>query len=120
MTDCTTTPIAPGHGSNPVARFFERLGITLVAMSMDKGRLRQVERSYVVPEPLSAIGFNRRQYRVASALQSGATNKQIALQLGASEATVKYHLTSIYRLTGKRRRSELIDFISEHVEMEKI
>ena len=82
--------------------------------------LRQVEQSYVVPEPLSAIGFNRRQYRVASALQSGATNKQIALQLGASEATVKYHLTSIYRLTGKRRRSELIDFISEHVEMEKI
>jgi len=75
--------------------------------------LRQVDRSYVVPDRLSAIGFNRRQYRVASALQSGATNKQVARQLGASEATVKYHLTSIYRLTGKTRRSELIDFLCE-------
>ena len=43
MTDCTTTPIAPGHGSNPVARFFERLGNALVTMSMANGRLRQVE-----------------------------------------------------------------------------
>lgn len=82
--------------------------------------LRQVDRSYVVPEPLRALGFTRRQYRVASALQSGATNKQIALQLGASEATVKYHLTSIYRLTGLSRRKELIDFMSENVELEKI
>lgn len=81
--------------------------------------LRRVDRSYVVPERLSEIGFNRRQYRVASALQSGATNKQIALQLGASEATVKYHLTSIYRLTGRRRRSELIDFMYEIEDIQK-
>lgn len=82
--------------------------------------LRQVDRSYVVPDRLSDIGFNRRQYRVASALQSGATNKQIALQLGASEATVKYHLTSIYRLTGRKRRSELIDFMCETEDFARI
>jgi len=75
--------------------------------------LRQVDQSYVVPSRLRALGLNRRQYRVASALQSGATNKQVARQLGASEATVKYHLTSIYRLTGKRKRSDLIDFMYE-------
>ena len=74
---------------------------------------RQVDRSYMVPDRPSAIGFNRRQYRVVSALPSGATNKQIALQLGASEATVKYPLTSIDRLTGSKRRSELIDFMYE-------
>lgn len=75
--------------------------------------VRQVDESYVVPESLSAIGFNRRQYRVASALQGGATNKQVARQLGTSEATVKYHLTSLFRLTGLRGRAELIEFIDE-------
>lgn len=72
-----------------------------------------LEQSYVIPEPLRRIGFNRRQYRVIAALQSGATNKQIALQLGTTEATVKYHLTSLYRLAGVKRRTQLIDFILE-------
>jgi hypothetical protein len=43
MTDCTTNPIAPDHVSGPVARFFERIGNALVAMSMANGRLRHVE-----------------------------------------------------------------------------
>lgn len=75
--------------------------------------LRQVEQSYVLPEPLRGMGFNRRQYRVAAALQSGATNKQVARQLGTTEATVKYHLTSLYRLAGVRKRTEFIDFMDE-------
>lgn len=75
--------------------------------------LRQVERSYVVPDKLSALGFNRRQYRVAAALQSGASNKQIARQLGSSEASVKYHLTSLYRMTQTKRRTQLVDFIDD-------
>ncbi|GFE51195.1 hypothetical protein So717_29480 [Roseobacter cerasinus] len=75
--------------------------------------LKAVEQSYVVPAPLERFGFNRRQYRVAAALQSGATNKQVARQLGVSEATVKYHLTALYRMSGKSRRSEFIDFMHE-------
>jgi len=73
--------------------------------------LRRVTKSYVVPQPLRDLGFSSRQYRVAAALQSGATNKQVARYLGISEATVKYHLTSLYRMTKKKRRSEFIDFI---------
>ena len=73
--------------------------------------LRRVSDSYVVPPPLRDLGFSRRQYRVAAALQSGATNKQVARYLGTSEATVKYHLTSLYRMTKTKRRSEFIDFI---------
>lgn len=72
---------------------------------------KRVDQSYVIPEPLRRIGFSRRQYRVTAALQSGATNKQVARQLGTSEATVKYHLTSLYRLVGVAKRSELIDFM---------
>lgn len=71
---------------------------------------QQVDHSYVVPDKLRALGFNRRQYRVAAALLSGSSNKQVARQLGTSEATVKYHLTSIYRLAGVEKRRHFIDF----------
>lgn len=83
---------------------------------MTRQVLGLVAESYVVPEPLSALGFSPRQFRVASALLSGATNKQIARQLGTTEATVKYHLTSLYRLSGTSRRNEFIDFVSEILE----
>jgi DNA-binding CsgD family transcriptional regulator len=76
--------------------------------------LKSVEQSYVVPKSLRKIGINRRQYRVAVALQSGAKNKKIARQLGITEATVKYHLTSLYRLTGVSKRSEFIDFMNKN------
>ncbi|MFK7875662.1 MAG: LuxR C-terminal-related transcriptional regulator [Paracoccaceae bacterium] len=76
--------------------------------------LKAVEQSYVIPESLRQIGFSKRQFRVAAALQSGATNKQVARQLGTTEATVKYHLTSLYRLTGATNRSEFIDFIQKN------
>ena len=75
--------------------------------------LRMVSDSYVVPSPYRDRGFNRRQYRVAAALVSGASNKQIARQLGTTESTVKYHLTSIYRLAGVNRRVEFIEFANE-------
>lgn len=74
--------------------------------------VRAAEESYVVPQKLQALGFNSRQYRVAAALQSGSSNKQIARQLGTSEATVKYHLTSLYRLAGVTNRKQLIDLMS--------
>lgn len=75
--------------------------------------LRMVTDSYVIPESLRVLGFNRRQYRVAAALISGATNKQIARQLGTTEATVKYHVTALYRMMGVRRRRDFIDSVTE-------
>lgn len=76
--------------------------------------MKSVDQSYVVPAKLRELGFNRRQYRVAAALQAGATNKQIARQLGITEATVKYHLTSVYRMAQVAKRSEFIEFIHEN------
>ncbi len=73
--------------------------------------LKSVDQSFVIPEPLRKIGFSRRQYRVVAALQGGATNKQIARQLRTTEATVKYHLTSVYRITSVSKRLELIEFM---------
>lgn len=87
------------RGNAPLTRLVKRI-------------MQQVQESYVVPEQLRALGFNRRQYRVAAALQSGSTNKQVARQLGTSEATVKYHLTAIYKMVKVSRKHQLIDFMS--------
>lgn len=43
---------------------------------------------------------------VAAHVRTGATNKQIALLLGRSEATVKIHVKGILRKTGYRNRTE--------------
>ena len=71
--------------------------------------LRTVEQSYWVPERLRDLGVTHKQLRVLTALQSGATNKEIGRLLGLSEATVKFHLTKLYRATGVRKRGELIE-----------
>lgn len=71
--------------------------------------VRIVDQSYWISPRLQAMGISHRQFRVVTALQSGATNKQIARSLGVSEAGVKYHLAKIYRLTGVKRRGELIE-----------
>ena len=83
-------------------------------MRMANRITRQIDESYVIPDPLRRIGFNRRQYRVTAALQSGASNKQVARQLGTSEATVKYHLTSLYRLTGANGRAQFLEIMDEY------
>lgn len=72
--------------------------------------LRAVEQSYWVPVPLRKLGITHRQLRVLTALRSGGSNKEIARLLGLSEATVKFHLTNLYRATGTQRRGELIEF----------
>ncbi|MEM0934305.1 MAG: LuxR C-terminal-related transcriptional regulator [Pseudomonadota bacterium] len=71
--------------------------------------IRTIDESYWIPPDLSAAGVTHRQYRVMAALQSGATNKQIARSLGISEANVKYHLSRLYRMTGTQRRGQLLE-----------
>ena len=47
------------------------------------------------------------QARVLDGIHRGLMNKQIAHELGLSEATVKYHLTGIFRKLGVQTRSQL-------------
>ena len=82
--------------------------------------MKAVSQSYIIPEFLRKIGFNRKQFMVSVALQAGSTNKQIARQLGLKEATVKYHLTKMYKMAGVRKRSELIVFINNNTVISKI
>lgn len=57
----------------------------------------------VPPEPLS-----ERQLDVLRALVRGQSNKEIARELGISEATVKAHLVSIFRVLRVRNRAQAV------------
>ena len=47
------------------------------------------------------------QFRVMSMIAEGLLNKQIAYDLGASEATVKAHMTAIMRKLGVNNRTQV-------------
>lgn len=57
---------------------------------------------------MSQFTFTPRQQEVLEELCKGKSNKQIARDLGMAEATVKLHLTEIFRTMGVRCRSEAI------------
>ena len=59
-----------------------------------------------VRERLSAL--SAAQSRIFFALQGGQSNKQIAYDLDLAEATVKAHLTSIFRKLGISNRSQAV------------
>jgi len=48
------------------------------------------------------------QHRVMSCLSDGLLNKQIAYKMGISEATVKAHMTAIFRKLGANNRTQAL------------
>lgn len=58
-------------------------------------------------------GLTSGQMRIVEAVRRGLMNKQIAHELGLSEATVKYHLTGIFRKMGVLSRSQLLALSAE-------
>ncbi|MCK5790455.1 MAG: response regulator transcription factor [Ketobacter sp.] len=48
------------------------------------------------------------QFRVLGMLAEGQLNKQIAYELGVSEATIKAHMTAIFRKLGVRNRTQAV------------
>lgn len=48
------------------------------------------------------------QFRVASMLGEGLLNKQIAYEMGVTEATVKAHLTALFRKLGVNSRTQAV------------
>lgn len=47
------------------------------------------------------------QTRILDCIHRGMMNKQIAYELGISEATVKYHVTGLFRKLGVQHRAQL-------------
>lgn len=56
------------------------------------------------------------QNRVMSCLSSGLLNKQIAFEMGISEATVKAHMTAIFRKLGANNRTQALLVFREAVQ----
>jgi DNA-binding NarL/FixJ family response regulator len=56
-----------------------------------------------LPDPLTG-----REIQVLQMMASGLANKQIALSLGISEHTVKFHLSSLYAKFGVTSRTEAV------------
>ncbi|MCJ2180194.1 response regulator [Novosphingobium album (ex Hu et al. 2023)] len=48
------------------------------------------------------------QLRILNGVQRGLMNKQIAFEAGITEATVKYHLSNIFRKMGVQTRNQLL------------
>ncbi|MBC7738794.1 MAG: response regulator transcription factor, partial [Candidatus Saccharibacteria bacterium] len=55
-----------------------------------------------------SAGLTRQETRVLHALSEGAANKAIANMLGLSEATVKFHLSNLYRKLGCTSRRDAV------------
>lgn len=53
-----------------------------------------------------AAALTARQHAVLDLIRQGASNKQVAYRLGVTEATVKAHLTTIFRVLGVANRAE--------------
>lgn len=59
-----------------------------------------------VPAGAASDSFSQAQLRVLAALGTGQLNKQIAGDLGLTEATIKAHLSAIFRKLGVTNRTQ--------------
>jgi DNA-binding NarL/FixJ family response regulator len=59
-------------------------------------------------------GLSPRQLSVLELLLTGASNKEIANALQCAEVTVENHLTSLYRRSGARSRTDLVCRVLTH------
>jgi two-component system, NarL family, nitrate/nitrite response regulator NarL len=64
--------------------------------------------------PVRDYGLTRREWDIVRAIGDAMSNKDIAVQLGISEYTVKHHLTNIYNKVGVYSRLELAMMATHH------
>ena len=65
--------------------------------------LGRIKRQIVTPQ----------QYKVLGMLSDGLLNKQIAYELNVSEATIKAHMTAIFRKLGVKNRTQAVIMLTE-------
>ena len=67
----------------------------------------------VAASPSEPDTLTRRQFQVARAAASGLSNKEIAMQLGVAEGTIKNHLHAIYERLDLDGRIALLLYLRE-------
>jgi DNA-binding NarL/FixJ family response regulator len=76
---------------------------SLLRILQPRSSRRDLSDTEPLPEPLTA-----RELEVLQMLASGLANKQMAVALGLSEHTVKFHLSSLYAKFGVTSRTEAV------------
>tara|TARA_R110000868_G_scaffold159_3_gene1770 strand:- start:164292 stop:164954 length:663 start_codon:yes stop_codon:yes gene_type:complete len=77
----------------------------------DESVLSQCDEELKVASVISTL--TPKQFRVATMLAQGLLNKQIAYELNITEATVKAHVTEIFRKLGVNSRTQAVLAISQ-------
>ena len=97
---------APLEGDRPVlVTFLDSEDWAVVPQSMHETVTRVAS--------LAACSISEREYEVLRLLQSGATNREIAAELGIKPGTVRNHTSSIYEKLGVRNRLEAVTRAAE-------
>lgn len=65
--------------------------------------------------PISIEHFSNREVSILTSLRDGKSNKDIAKDLGISDATVKVHLRSVFKKTNSRNRTQAALWASRHL-----
>lgn len=73
-----------------------------------EGEIWVPSRSRAVVRPGGLPALTPTQSRILIGLLDGKLNKQIAFEIGVTEATVKGHLTEIFRRLGVRNRTQAV------------
>ncbi|MEU7474453.1 AAA family ATPase [Lentzea sp. NPDC042327] len=82
-------------------------GLGAGAAGSELVRPRAEPASVPPPGPSSTALLTPHEYRVASLVLEGRSNDEVAHKLNVTRRTVEFHLTSIYRKLGVRRRTQL-------------
>ncbi len=73
-----------------------------------------LKRSQISPDLSEKIAsLTPQQYRVLGMLSDGLLNKQIAYELNVSEATIKAHMTAIFRKLGVQNRTQAVILLQQ-------
>ncbi|MCJ2378098.1 response regulator transcription factor [Vibrio sp. ZSDZ34] len=73
--------------------------------------LSQSSESHDLAERIAAL--TPQQYKVLGMLSDGLLNKQIAYDLNVSEATIKAHMTAIFRKLGVKNRTQAVILLND-------
>ena len=95
--------------SSPLDTISEAIGVILDGELWLPDSAMSLEESSSSPDEELArrvAALTPQQFRVLSMLADGLLNKQIAAELDVSEATIKAHVTAIFRKLGVRSRTQ--------------
>lgn len=112
--------IIKGHGFGYLLKSEADFIATLARECRKRGRFVETARGWLnllaeagtsqgAPRKAGLMGLTPTELGVLQRLPASASNKALALELGVSEATVKFHLKNIYRKLGVHKRRAAID-----------